>query len=164
MCIITIHEFWWAAMCTSGVIAYDCKHCMGSLFAIHCARRHWSLTQIRGTFLLNWTTRENFTTTFLHLENVPLSWNYSLKWKELGYMRNDFDPPAVANLSTPKKTIGLVGLSNCEWIIQGYYRRKVSPPGFEPATYRSRKWFTIHSASQPPRLNSAVSSISLISY
>jgi len=35
---------------------------------------------------------------------------------------------------------------------------------FEPVTYRSSRWYAIHSATQPPRLNSAMCSMSLISY
>jgi len=58
----------------------------------------------------------------------------------------------------------LVGLSNYKWIIQSYQRwfGKVSPPIFEPATNRSSRWYAIHSDTQPPRLNSAMRSKSLI--
>jgi len=59
--------------------------------------------------------------SWIHLENSPLSWNYSLKEKELGYMRKDFDPDQLRLLLIffdPKRTIGLVGVNNCEWIIR----------------------------------------------
>jgi len=44
---------------------------------------------------------------------------------------------------------GLVGLSKCEWITYSRLLRveKDSPPGFEPATYRSRSRHTNHSAA-----------------
>jgi len=40
-------------------------------------------------------------------------------------MRKDFDSDQLRLLLIyrPQKTIGVVGLSNCELIIQGYYRR-----------------------------------------
>jgi len=46
---------------------------------------------------------------------------------------------------------GLVGLSKCEWITYSRILRVeiVSPPGFEPATYRSRSRHTNHSATAP---------------
>jgi len=33
---------------------------------------------------------------------------------------------------------------------------KVTAPGFEAATYRSKRWYAIHSATQPPRFNSSI--------
>jgi len=46
---------------------------------------------------------------------------------------------------------GLVGLSKCEWITYSRLLRveTVSPPGFEPATYRSRSQHANHSATAP---------------
>jgi len=46
---------------------------------------------------------------------------------------------------------GLVGLSKCEWITYSMLLRveKVSLPGFEPATYRSRSRHANHSATAP---------------
>jgi len=110
MCIITIHEFWWAAMCTKGVIRLQAllgqiirdSLCPQTLalpnlvktprgdniygyfdffvfFCFHILQQSYSpypwtnFRQIRGKFLLKRTTRENDTTTSLHLESIPLS-------------------------------------------------------------------------------------------
>jgi len=58
----------------------------------------------------------------------------------------------------------LVGLSYSEFDAS-YSVGQVSPPGFEPAptTQEGVRYPISHSATQPPRLNSAVSSMSLIS-
>jgi len=98
---------------------------MGRLFAIHCARRHWSLGQIRGTFLLNWTMRENDTKTFLHLENIPLSWNYSVTNMHIGYIF------IIIIYIVVFVTWPVVGIFECE---QGYLMQN-KPGQFVPLVF-----------------------------